>query len=188
MRSLRIGAFALAFALLIVACSQGMTMQEYFSEMTKISGTQKQQGDDLQSAADKEISAAADEATQLELIKSFFADSLKVAQTALASVQDLSPPSDVEAEHKAFADAFQTLVGDLEEASASIADASSGADVQAVIQDVGTKIEQDSSKFDAACADLQKAADDNKTEADLNCGGGSSSGSGDSGATPSPSP
>lgn len=161
----------LGISLLLVACSQGISLQEYYSQMSDIAQTQKKQTDDLQATSEEEITAATDEATQVQLIQKFFEDNLAVAKTALTQVQDISPPSEVEEAHEKFLQAFEDLVAALDDASASIESASTGAEISTVITDVGPKIEGASAKFDAACADLETVATDNSVKAGLDCGG-----------------
>lgn len=176
-------ALTLASALLIAGCSQGVSLEEYFSQMEQIAQSHKKQADALEKSADEQMANATDEAAQVALIQTFFADNLEVAESSLTDIQEVSPPGEVEEQHQAFMDTFESMVAAFQEASTSIDDASTAADVSAVIEEMGPQIEGISGEFDTTCVDLQKVADENDIEADLDCGEGSGS---DSGASPAP--
>ena len=181
MKSLRFGAIALTLAVLVAGCSQGISLQEYFSQMEQIAQGHKKKADALEKSADEEMANATDEAAQVALIQAFFADNLDLAESSLTGIQEVSPPSEVEEQHQAFLDAFESMVAAFQEASTSIEDASTGADVSAVIEEMGPQMEEISGEFDTACTNLQKIADENDIQANLDCGEGS-----DSGASPAP--
>jgi hypothetical protein len=151
------------------SCSDGaMSEEAYFSELETIS----QKADDESAAWEDRTRDALATVTSAEeataVLRPLLEDAGEILQTALDEVEDLSPPDEVADEQTAFTDSirallheYQRLLDDYDTLGfEGVAAAMQGQDLQSLER-----------VSEAACADLQKAAEDSGVDVDLNCQG-----------------
>lgn len=162
---MRFRAALVALALALAACSGSLTPQEYFTQLEEI----QQSSNEASQKALEDIStppATPEEARDLYL--SLLNQMTEIADEAIADIEALSPPSDLQDRH----DAFVAALIELAEVYGSVRDQleADGADAEQILQDAdqaGTEANQ--AAMDA-CEGLQNFADDNDIDVDLECG------------------
>lgn len=165
---IRLTALSIGVMTLLAACGgSSMTLEEYF---TKIEGIQQTANDESSKALEDissvtEPPATPEEARDLYLpiLESF----TEIAQDAADSASAIDPPGDVADAHEAYVSAVEAQA----EFFAGVRDElrAEGSDAEAVMQEASADGEGLSTATTAACDALQKAADGEGIEVDLQC-------------------
>ena len=175
---------ALAVALFLMAsCSQGMTLTEYFDELSGIRDRLDTAGEKVQKEADEAIQAATDEAAQLEVFRELLSKSVDAARVTVSELEDLDPPDAVAQAHEEFVAAYESMIAAMEAGVEASQDATT---IDEAFQELFSDDAAEAGKrLDTACQDLQKVADDNEVDVDLRCDQTTGAG-GEGGQAPAP--
>jgi hypothetical protein len=170
---------ALAMLLFAAACictSNGdvLTIEEYF--------TQLEAADQAASDAFDAVNAGLSENPTLEEVQGAYPDLLTAADTFLADVEDLNPPTAVEDAHNDFVDTLGIYTEELSNSLDAMQEATS---LEEAGQVFGEEYNAAVQGFDEACLAVQAEADERQIDMTLGC---AEDGTGGAQPTPSPTP
>lgn len=153
---------------LLAACSGGMSMEDYFTQLAERNADLDARGSAAQTDAQQQFAEASSQEAAAGIMADFLTELAGIGESAVESLEELDPPDGAKTEHEAYlaatralSESFQAMLADIQTADP--------ADVGTVIQTAGVEIDEKSNAVDVACMDLQAVADDNNVEADLRC-------------------
>ncbi len=158
---------ALAAALLVgLACGGGgeSTLAEYFTQLDAVTKDVDKQIADLQSKYANAFQQTAD-------TQSYLNEYVPTVKDGIDRLAKIDPAQQTAEPHKEFVAAGRDFLTRIEAAAARVSQVQNDADLQPALKQLND--DQDltsaSDRFDKACRALQKIADDNKIQIDLQC-------------------
>jgi len=157
-----------AVALVGFACGGGdseSTLDEYFKKLDAVTQDIDKRITDLQGKYPNAFQETKD-------TKSYLSDYVPTVKAAVDGLDQISPAKETTDVHKQYVAAGREFVKGIETAAASIAKVENDSDLEAALGQISDNkdLAAASDRFDKACRDIQKIADDNKIEVDLKCG------------------
>jgi hypothetical protein len=155
----------LAFGAVLAACGDNggeLTLEDYFQQFNAIT-------DDVTA----QFEAVEDEFPGLYQERAATRDAFDkmdvIFEEGLGQLDGLNPPDEVKQSHKGFRDGVAAQQRVFQEAADEIADIESVSELGQVLQARGADLEATSTQINASCLALQKTADDNDIDVDLEC-------------------
>ncbi len=154
-----------------------LTLDSYFERVKGIMDGASERSDEIESDIDDRI----DEADGIEDILDALADGLGefvvLAEGVRDDLSDITPPSEVEDQHREFAALYSATVSALGELRADVDEIDPEADEEVILEqvtDFGTRVQTEfgalGTQGDLSCFELQGIADENDIDIDLECG------------------
>lgn len=159
---------ALAAAALVgFACGGGdseSTLDEYFKKLDAVTQDIDKRLADLQGKYPNAFQQTKD-------TKSYLSEYVPTVKAAVDGLGQISPAKETKDAHKQYVAAGRDFVKSIETAAASISKVENDSDLEAALGQVNDNkdLAAASDRFDKACRDIQKIADDNKIKVDLKC-------------------
>jgi hypothetical protein len=156
----------LALMLFASACSQPMSPQEYFTQLSDIN---KQMKDAEQKASEEmqgSLTSTTSETAAVDAFNAYLSTLATAAQDAMTAVDELKPPSELESAHSAFVSAQGDLVDGLEAVRTDLKGAAAS-EIQGILDQHADEMTALSKKVDDSCQVLQDAADKNDIKVTL---------------------
>ena len=162
-------ALVLAFGTVAVACGggngDGLTLEEYFQRLEALSTDYDQRGNALGEGFAEEFSS---DEEQFKAAQEFWEDFIALFGEFVNDLDDLNPPSEVEAAHKESVDAGSEALKGFQEFVDQVRGAESLSELEERFGSL--ELETVGDRFDQACVTLQGIADANGIDVSLNCG------------------
>ena len=154
-----------------------VALDTYFERVKGIMDGASESSDDIESEMGDRIDAATDIEDILDRLAQGLEKFQRLAERVRDDLNDISPPSEVEDQHREFTALYSTTVSALGELVAEVNDIDSDADDEVILEqvtDFGTRVETAFSSLgtqgDLSCFELQGIADENEIDIDLECG------------------
>jgi hypothetical protein len=144
------------------------TPEEYFRQVEALADSVGQQSDALGSKWEEDIAAVSSDEDRLELTRGFYHDLFSLIGNFRDGLADIEPPKEVEEAHHDLVESADEFSSAWSEISAKVESAASEAELEELLtNDEFTAAGQ---RFEQACFELQRIADDSGIDVDLECG------------------
>jgi hypothetical protein len=146
----------------------GVTSEEYFRQVEGLVGDLDQQTEALAVKWEEDLASATSDEERLELARDFYGSLFSLIAPLRDDLRDIEPPKEVEEAHDALvglADEFSSAWSDI---SADVKNAASEAELGELL--TNDEFEAVGQRFEQACSELQRKADDAGIDVDLKCG------------------
>jgi hypothetical protein len=146
----------------------GVTTEEYFRQVESLIGDVEQQTQVLADEWEQERATATSDEEQLGLARDFYDSLFSLIGPLRDELRDIEPPEEAEEAHDALvgvAEEFSSVWSDI---SGEVGAAASEAELGEILTD--EEFASVGQRFEQACFDLQRIADDNQIDVDLKCG------------------
>lgn len=161
----------LALAIAATGCGGGeggATTEEYFRQVEALVDDLGQQSEALGSKWEEDSASVSSDQERLELTAAFYYDLFSLIGGFRDGLADIEPSEEVEKAHQelvGIADEFSKLWSEM---AAEVRSAASEADLEELLTD--DRFEAVGQRFEEACFELQRIADDSGIDVDLQCG------------------
>jgi hypothetical protein len=146
----------------------GATPEEYFRQVEALADGIGQQSEALGGKWEEDIAAVSSDQDRLELTRSFYHDLFSLIGDFRDGLADIEPPKEVEEAHNDLVGIANEFSGAWSEISAEVESAASEAELEELLSnDEFAAVGQ---RFEEACFELQRIADDSGVDVDLECG------------------
>jgi hypothetical protein len=146
----------------------GPTPEEYFRQVEAIADGVGQQSEALGSKWEEDLAAVSSDQDRLELTRGFYHDLFSLVGDFRDGLADIEPPKEVEEAHHDLVEIADEFSSAWSEISAKVESAASEAELEELLtNDEFAAVGQ---RFEQACFELQRIADDSGIDVDLECG------------------
>jgi hypothetical protein len=146
----------------------GLTSEEYFRQVEGLVGDLDQQSEALAIKWEEDLASAGSDEERLGLARDFYGALFSLIGPLRDDLRDIEPPKEAKEAHDALvdlADEFSSVWSDI---SGDVKNAASEAELgELLTSDEFTAVGQ---RFEQACFELQRIADDSGIDVDLKCG------------------
>ncbi len=145
----------------------GVTSEDYFRQVEELVGDLDQQTGPLTSQWQEDLASASSDQDRLELTRDFYHALFSLTGPLRDGLRDIEPPEEVKEAHDALvglADEFSSVWS---ETSARVKNAASEAELEELLTD--DEFVAVGQRFEEACLELQRIADDMAIDVDLKC-------------------
>jgi hypothetical protein len=146
----------------------GATPDEYFRQVEALANGIGQQSEALGSKWEEDLAAVSSDQDRLELTRGFYHDLFSLIGDFRDGLADIEPPKEVEEAHHdlvGIADEFSSAWSEI---SAEVESAASEAELEELLSN--DEFAAAGQRFEEACVELQRIADDSGIDVDLDCG------------------
>lgn len=146
----------------------GATTEEYFRQVEALVGDVDQQSEALESQWQEKLASASSDQDQLELVRDFYYELFSLTDDFADGLADIEPSKEVEEAHDALVD----LAGQFSSVWSDMSDDVKNATTEAELEELltGDQFEEIGQRFEQACFELQRIADDGGIDVNLECG------------------
>jgi hypothetical protein len=146
-----------------------LSAEDYFAQLDQVLETADAATEAAQTEVDAALAAAQDLDTEIAAIQSYLATELEVFSDAIGRLDALNPPDDLEGDHDDFLAAIMDAASAASDLQFELDGAATDEEANILVGDFEETILEITERSDAACSNLQAAADAAAIAVDLNC-------------------
>lgn len=157
--------------------SETLTLDSYFDRVKGIMDGASQNGDEIESAIDDRIDGASGIEDVLDALAEGLGDFLALSEGVRDDLDGITPPSEVEDQHRELLALYSTTVSALGSLVDDVEEIDPDADEEVILEqvtDFGTRVQTEfgslGTQGEVSCFELQGIADENEIDIDLECG------------------
>lgn len=166
-------ALSLGVSGIAVACGGGkerLSVEEYFQRLQAISDDLDEQGATLDSEFEAAVGPGTADGVDVGAVQKVLAEGGAAFRGALDDLESLNPPSSLEDAHRTFVEQVRVRTDLIESLAQRATEAQSASDLGEVFAEFESpELEQEATRFSAACQALEGLATDNGIQVSLNC-------------------
>ena len=154
-----------------------LTLDAYFDRVDGIMDGASENADEIESEMDSRNDAATDIESILDALADGLEDFQRLAEGVRDDLNDVSPPIEVEDQHREFTTQYSVTASALSELRADVDEINPDADEEVIVDqvtDFGTSLVAEfgtlGTQGELICVEMQAIADENEIDIDLECG------------------
>jgi len=149
----------------------GLSLEEYFKRLDEIDNRSNERSDALQDQLNVVSDATAPDQDRIEAAQGSFPEFVSILDEFLADLDKLEPPKEVQADHEEALDAGSEAFTFFDDIAADVAAAQSLSELDLALSVFNSpEFTAADQRFSDSCVSLQKKADDNNIDVNLECG------------------
>ena len=151
-------------------------LESYFAELIALTETFEARGEAIETNVETGLERAREAPPEeqqeeaREAVDDFIEDAIDAADDFLEDLEDLDPPSEVEAPHNDLIAVFTLGIAVLDQTEDALSDAADLEEVVALRDEVTEALTALAAEAEATCVKFQGVADDSAVGVELNCG------------------
>ena len=147
-----------------------LSLEEYFKRLDEIDNRSAERSDALQDQLNLISDETAQDQERIDAAQSAFPEFVSILDEFFADMDKLEPPKEVQADHEEALDAGSEASTFFDDAAADVAAAESLSELDLALSVLNSpEFTAADQRFSDACVSLQKKADDNNIDVNLEC-------------------